>query len=262
MHKTGRRLSAVEIAAACILAATAVGCGANSSADSPASEETSSSAIATEPAAANNPAPCSAGYVALTYDDGPTTYTPDVSQALRQSGLHATFFEMGSKVASNQSAAKAVISDGNSIGNHTNTHADLTSLTEAQYAQEISSASTAIEDATGHRPTLFRPSYGNTNAGIRKAAEALGMTEVIWTLDTNDWKGPTNAQIGAVIATAKPQDVILMHDDAQADVDIVPMIAQELAAKGLCTGQIVPSAVEVPVWDGLSYYAKVTPVLG
>ena len=205
------------------------------------------------------PAACSAGYVALTYDDGPSDWTWGVSTELKANGLRATFFMIGSKVEQNPATVRKVVADGNIVGNHTFNHPYLTDLTAAEVKKELVDTSSAIRGATGARPKLFRPPYGATNAQIRAIAKDAGMTEVIWTLDTNDWQGLTTQQVVDVVSTAKAGDVILMHDDSDKDMAAAPLIAQSFASKGLCPGKIVPSTVAVPVWDGLSYYAAVVP---
>jgi peptidoglycan/xylan/chitin deacetylase (PgdA/CDA1 family) len=199
------------------------------------------------------------GYVALTYDDGPSDYTERVSAELKRNGLHATFFEMGVKVEQNSNAVKAVIADGNVVANHTWDHPPLTGLASGTADWQINETSHAIKKAIDASPTLFRPPLGATNPGIRHIAERHGLTEIIWTLDTKDWEGKTAQQIVNVVNSAKAGDVILMHDDANSDVIAVPLIAAALASKDLCAGKIVPSTTPVPAWEGLSYNAAVVP---
>jgi peptidoglycan/xylan/chitin deacetylase (PgdA/CDA1 family) len=164
---------------------------------------------------------------------------------------------MGSKVTQNPDTVKKVAADGHIVANHTFDHPRLTDLTSAAIKKEIVDTSSAIKTATGSDPRLFRPPYGATNNAIRAIAANVGMTEVIWTLDTNDWQGLTAQQTADVVSTAKAGDVILMHDDSDIDVQAVPLIAKALSDKRLCTGKIVPSQDPVHVWDGLDYYAKV-----
>jgi peptidoglycan/xylan/chitin deacetylase (PgdA/CDA1 family) len=217
-----------------------------------------SSTVQASPANAHGSAPsCSAGYVALTYDDGPSDWTWGVSTTLKAFKLRATFFMMGSKVTQNPDTVKKVAADGHIVANHTFDHPRLTDLTSAAIKKEIVDTSSAIKTATGSNPRLFRPPYGATNNAIRAIAANVGMTEVIWTLDTNDWQGLTAQQTADVVSTAKAGDVILMHDDSDIDVQAVPLIAKALSDKRLCTGKIVPSQDPVHVWDGLDYYAKV-----
>lgn len=188
----------------------------------------------------STPATCT-GYVALTYDDGPTEVSEALSDSLARYGLHAVFFLTGEHIQQNPDAVRALVADGHQIGNHTMTHPHLPTLpadTSYGWQDEISDTDDLIESITGQAPTLFRPPYGETNANIRKFAESQGMAEAMWTVDTNDWSGKTAAQVDDVVAAAKPGDIILMHDDEITDVATVPLVAATLRHLGLCTGQI------------------------
>jgi len=206
-----------------------------------------------------SPTSCSAGYVGLTYDDGPSDWTRGVSKTLKANKLRATFFMMGSKVEQNPRMVRKVVDDGHIVGNHTFTHPRLTDLAAADVKKEIVRTSSAIKKVTGSNPKLFRPPYGLTNEQIREAAASAGMTEVIWTIDTYDYMGYTAQQIVDAVATAKDGDVILMHDDSDIDITAIPLFAKVLSDKNLCAGKIVPSQDPVHAWDGLDYYAKVVP---
>jgi peptidoglycan/xylan/chitin deacetylase (PgdA/CDA1 family) len=204
--------------------------------------------------------PVCKGYVGLTYDDGPTEATPDLVDALVQHGLHATFFEIGYKVRDTPQYARAVRAAGMKIGVHTWDHPHLPTLTPDVINWQITSTVGQIKAATGYTPTLFRPPYGDTNAGIRDIAARDGLTEVIWTVDPDDWvNGETPQQTAKVVAGMKAGDVILMHDADDSAVQAVPLIAETLAAKDLCAGRIVPSNTPVYVWEGLTYNAAVVP---
>ena len=179
------------------------------------------------------------GYVALTYDDGPTQYTAATSDLLRRYGLHAAFFLTGEHVEDDPDAVRALVADGQMIGNHTVTHPHLLGLPIDQAQQEITDNADLIEAVTGQRPTLFRPPYGETNDTIRAFALAQGMPETLWTLDTNDWVGKTASQVDDVIGDAEDGDIILMHDDEATDIKTVALMSSTLRRLGLCTGRIV-----------------------
>ena len=179
------------------------------------------------------------GYVALTYDDGPTTHTEATSDLLARYGLHAAFFLTGEHIVKNPDAVRALQADGHQIGNHSNTHPDLTKLPKAEWQREIVENDDIIAATIGEMPTLFRPPYGATNEEIEAYAEEQGLVQALWTLDTNDWSGKTASQVDDEIAKARAGDIILMHDDEDTDIKTVPLIAETLRRNGLCTGRIV-----------------------
>jgi len=145
--------------------------------------------------------------VALTFDDGPSDYTPEVLHILHKRHAKATFFMLGQQVASYPSYARRVLASGNEIGNHSYDHALLPS------GSNIAHASREIERKTGFTPCLFRPPYGAINSGLAGAVKDNGMKSIIWDVDTNDWKLPGSAAIKSrVIGGSHSGSIVLMHD--------------------------------------------------
>jgi len=197
---------------------------------------TATLANATENAAA---ASCSAGYVGLTYDDGPNSgTTTQLLNALRSAGVRATFFNIGSKVQQNPALARSQVDAGMWVGNHSWTHPHLTQLSAAQVSSELSQTQQALQSATGQTPRLFRPPYGETNATVRSVESQLGLTEVLWSVDSQDWNGASTAQIVQAASTLQNGGVILMHDGYQTTINAIPQIVANLNSRNLCAGMI------------------------
>ncbi|RKT67019.1 cellulose binding domain-containing protein [Saccharothrix variisporea] len=194
----------------------------------------------TSPAAAA--ADCAAGYVALTFDDGPNaSTTTQVISALRSAGARATFFNQGNRVAANPSLARSQKDAGHWIGNHSYTHPHMTQLSQSQMTSEISQTQQAIQQATGQAPKLFRPPYGETNSTLKSVEQQFGLTEVLWSVDSQDWNGASTAQIVQAAGNLQAGGVILMHDGYQTTINAIPQIVANLKSRGLCTGMISPS---------------------
>lgn len=75
--------------------------------------------------------------VALTFDDGPSSYTTSVLAVLRRWHMPATFFVIGSEVAAHPALVRAEVEAGYAIGNHTYTHADLLRLSGKALATQV-----------------------------------------------------------------------------------------------------------------------------
>jgi peptidoglycan/xylan/chitin deacetylase (PgdA/CDA1 family) len=180
------------------------------------------------------------GRVALTFDDGPNPdSTMALLRALRAGGALATFFIWGEHAAAHPGLLRAVRSEGHWIANHTYTHPHLTELGAPSVFKEINHTQAIIRALTGLTPTLFRPPFGETNAQVRDHAARLGLTEVLWTVDTRDWAGASTDEIVAAAATVAPGGVILMHDNGyQTTVAAVPRILRMLAGRGLRPGRV------------------------
>ena len=180
-----------------------------------------------------------AGYVGLTFDDGPSTaHTPGLLSALRANGLRATMFNEGQYAAAYPAQVQAEVSAGMWVGNHSYTHPHLTQQTQAQIDSEISRTQTAVASAGGGTPTLFRPPYGETNATVRAVEAKYGLTEIIWDVDSQDWNGASTDAIVSAVSRLTGGQIILMHEWPANTLAAIPRIAQTLAAKGLCSGRI------------------------
>ena len=200
------------------------------------------STVTTTPAHA---AACN-GYVALTFDDGPSNgNTPALLSALRQAGLRATMFNQGNNAEANPRLVRDQLRAGMWVGNHTFTHPDLTKTPAPQAFQEIASTQWVLTDITRRVPTLFRPPFGATGPQVRADAERMHLLEVLWTVDSRDWAGASAEEIVAAAKTLQPGGILLMHDWPPATIAAVPGIRKVLAERGLCAGRIAYTPREI-----------------
>jgi peptidoglycan-N-acetylglucosamine deacetylase len=142
--------------------------------------------------------------VALTFDDGPSRYTPGFVSVLRRYDATATFFVIGRQVAAQARTLRRPLRHGNEIANRTRDHGG------ASYLQVLATNS-AVRRATGFRPCLFRRISGAI--GSVATARALGMTTVQWDVYPRDWTTPgTAAIVGRVLGAIRPGSIVVMHD--------------------------------------------------
>lgn len=173
--------------------------------------------------------------VALTYDDGPSTYTPAFLRELRKLGVPATFFIVGQLVSSNASVVRAMLRDGNMVANHSWNHADLGGG-GAGASTQLRDTNAAIRRATGFTPCLFRPPYGSTGADLVSRANQQGMTSVLWSVDPLDWRTPgTGAIVNATLGQTQAGGIILSHDGGgprSQTLAALPQIVRALKGRG------------------------------
>ena len=150
--------------------------------------------------------PAAGRRVALTFDDGPSSYTPAVLHVLKKLKVKATFFMLGIQVNADPAMARRVLAAGHEIGNHSNAHAVLPSSSDIRYTSDL------IRSRTGFRPCLFRPPYGAINGSVISGARSAGMKTVLWSVDTQDWRTPGTGSIAASIGSAGAGSIVLMHD--------------------------------------------------
>ncbi|WP_421742971.1 glycoside hydrolase family 11 protein [Cellulomonas sp.] len=185
---------------------------------------------------------CSAGYVGLTFDDGPNTGTTNqLISTLRNAGATATVFPTGSNAQSNASLMQAYKNAGLQIGNHSWDHPHLVNLSQSDIQSQLSRTQTAIQQTAGVTPTLFRPPYGETNQTLKNVESSLGLREIIWDVDSNDWNNASPDAIRQAAARLTNGQIILMHDWPAATQQALPNILNDLKSRNLCTGHISSS---------------------
>lgn len=213
------------------------------------SEETSS--VALTPA----PQECD-GYVALTFDDGPTDLTGQLLDVLERAGVPATFFNRGDNMTLYPGHVEAQSAAGHQIANHTYSHPDLLQLTEAGVATQLRRANDAQTAILGEPAWLFRPPYGHTDAAIRAAALEQGMVEVLWTTDSKDYLARTWQQVLERSTGMEDGDILLLHDGKPRTIEALPHIVNHYHDRGLCFGQVTPTEEERPTDLGVPHFAR------
>lgn len=183
-----------------------------------------------------NMKPSGGKYVALTFDDGPSSYTPKILKILKEKNAKATFFNLGEQAKSNQSGSKAVVDAGMELASHTMAHRNLPNCDRDTLRSEITKAFDALDQATGTKVQMIRAPYGAFTSAEWARAGDLISCNVLWNIDTLDWERPGAAAItSAVLNHAYNGAIILMHDgggNREQDVEALPDIIDGLREKG------------------------------
>ena len=168
--------------------------------------------------------------VALTYDDGPSIYTPRVLKTLKENNSVATFFVVGNRVPTYSDTVKKAHDMGCEIGNHTYEHKCLTRISETEVRRQISRTNKNVKKVTGQTPVIMRPTGGATNPNVK---QWVGMPSIIWSIDTLDWKTRNaDSTKKAVLDHVKDGDIVLMHDLYSATATASETIIPELVRRG------------------------------
>jgi len=153
--------------------------------------------------------------VSLTFDDGPDVRsTPALLDLLSESKIEAAFFCIGKKVVAEKELTALIASKGHLLGNHTFNHSYATNFfTTSRLRDELSRTQEAIRAATGNAPEFFRPPVGLSNPRTFRAAKALGLKVIGWTVRSLDTKITDPERIVARITRQlAPGAIILLHD--------------------------------------------------
>lgn len=141
----------------------------------------------------------------VSFDDGPSPYTPDLLNFMDDVQIKSTFFIVGSRAISRPEILQAEFMAGHQLCTHTWSHPYLTTLTNDQVIAELGWTREAIRQITGLSPSFMRPPYGDIDDRVRAISQAMGMTPIIWTsvngndMDTNDWHIPSGQSVQSVV---------------------------------------------------------------
>jgi peptidoglycan/xylan/chitin deacetylase (PgdA/CDA1 family) len=185
--------------------------------------------------------------VALTFDDGPSVFTPRILATLRRLHARATFFVVGRLAKVAPKLVKREIAAGMEIGSHSYSHPYRPPFDRQPHRvirQEIAWTRGVLR-RLGREPTLFRPPGGAFSPYVIETAGSFGQRVVLWSVDPTDWKpGTTPKQIARrVLGAVKPGSIVILHDgggDRSATVAALPRIIRGIRERGLRLAPIDP----------------------
>ena len=169
--------------------------------------------------------------VALTFDDGPNAdYTGMLLDGLKERGVKATFFVLGSEVERYPQLVKRASEEGHLIGVHAYKHVNLCQLSDAQAVEQIDRTNGAIYRATGQHASYIRPPYGCWKKDLDYEVQ---MVEVLWDIDPRDW-ATTNSDlvVQRVLNKVEENSIILLHDASKSSVKAAFTIIDTLQKQG------------------------------
>ncbi|WP_298251876.1 polysaccharide deacetylase family protein [uncultured Arthrobacter sp.] len=180
--------------------------------------------------------------LAWTVDDGSDSeVVRRYIEFARTSGTRLTFFLNGSYPAWSEHAAllQPLVTSGQiQLGNHTWSHASLTSLSDAGIASELQRNHDFIVDTFGVDPRpYYRPPFGYRDGRTDAAAASLGYTSpVMWYGSLAD-SGPRTEQQIIDLATEwfLPAHIVIGHLNFPAVTRVFPRLRQLIEDRGLIT---------------------------
>ncbi len=181
--------------------------------------------------------------VALTFDDGPGPYTARLLDAMKERGVRATFFVLGSRVDKYKSLIKRMEAEGHVVANHSQNHNNLITLANrkgvAGVKQEMDACAQKLNAILGHYPTMIRCPGGNwkdRNGRVQAYAREAGVSIIQWDVDTRDWESRNVKSIlnKTFSGSYRVQDgsIVLMHDIYSTTVDAAIQMMDRLAKEG------------------------------
>ena len=180
-----------------------------------------------------------AGYIALTFDDGPSgAITEKLLDGLAARNVKATFFLCGYRIEKFPEIAQRMAEEGHELGLHSNRHDYMQHMTKEEALDDLAECQSILTESTGVSARLFRPPGGLYSQALLAASRELGLSVVFWSVDPHDWDKEKSAQVlPYLLSHASAGDIIPMHDLTEHSVSAALSFIDTMYAKGyeFCT---------------------------
>lgn len=220
--------------------------------------------VSSGPVTMPSPTPSTGKTVYLTFDDGPSSYTPQVLDVLDKYGVKATFFvKNGGKY---NYVMKDIVNRGHAIGLHTYTHDYKTIYSsDTAYFNDLNKISDLVYEQTGVRSYIMRFPGGSSNTVSKKYSRGImsrltksvteqGYVYFDWNCSNGDADGANTVQKQLNYCSQYPKSasrvVVLMHDTKKATLESLPKIIEYYQSCGFQFG-ILTTAVP-PIHHGVN----------
>jgi len=176
----------------------------------------------------------------LTFDDGPTPeITEFVLTELRKHQAKATFFCIGKNIQNHPEIFSKLISDGHSIGNHTQNHLKGWKSETNTYVKNALECEQTIKQFNTSTITqkLFRPPYGKIKKNQAKQLIKKGYKIIMWSVLSADFDTKISNEkcLENVLKNTEPGSIIVFHDSVKAAERMkyaLPKVLKHFSDKG------------------------------
>lgn len=168
---------------------------------------------------------------ALTFDDGPhPEFTGPLLDGLRERGIKATFFLVGTQIQYAPELVSRMAREGHQIGVHTFSHVSVTGLEREEFRLQVEGTRRLIYSLLGERELWLRPPYGILDENAQNWADG---PVVLWSVDPEDWKDANVKRIKEhIVSHTRDGDIILLHDIYPTSVEAALGAVDELQKQG------------------------------
>lgn len=171
----------------------------------------------------------------LTFDDGPSKYTPQILDILRENDIKATFFITGWCIDGKEHILKQVADEGHTIALHSYSHDyDKIYASRRAWLDDFAKVYGKVYAVTGQKPWAFRFPGGSYNSYNRDTADGIiaemqkrGFAYYDWNAATAD--ASSSATYDSCMdylqnSIGSDHEVVLMHDS----LELTPQYLQDV----------------------------------
>jgi peptidoglycan/xylan/chitin deacetylase (PgdA/CDA1 family) len=203
--------------------------------------------------------------VYLTFDDGPSNYTGEILDILKEYNVKATFFVIGKTDSESKKMYKRIVEEGHSLGMHSYSH-DYDKLYNfaKDFEKDFTKLWKLLYDTTGYKPSIYRFPGGSIHLNDNNIKDEIisffdekSIVYFDWNVLSMDATGETftveelkNNVLNGV--KEKNRSVVLMHDtnEKEKTVKSLPGLLDELVSQG---------AILLPLDENVQPIQQVTP---
>jgi len=173
--------------------------------------------------------------VALSIDDGPSPYTADILDLLKEYNAHATFFCIGEHIRNIPESAQLLtrmVAQGHEIGNHAMRDEASILLPIQILRRQLLETNSMLPPLADSHSRLFRPGCGWFNTRMLNLVKELNMHLVLGDIYPHDaqiqWPWLNSKR---VIHFVHPGAIIIIHDNRSWSPKQVRLILQGLRVR-------------------------------
>ena len=196
------------------------------------------------------------GEVVLTFDDGPVQpYTREVLAALAAHCTKATFFMVGRRAMADPELAMEVARQGHTVGTHTWSHRNMSTLTPPHARAEIDLGVSAVRKAVGAPiAPFFRFPYLVHDEATLAHLTTRNLAAFSIDIDPFDYRTQDPSRVVRDVVRrvlSNKKGIILLHDVELSTARGLKMMLDELHTRGIRVVHLVSrgTAPTVPVYD-------------
>lgn len=174
--------------------------------------------------------------VALSFDAAwGNDDTAKILDILKKKNVHVTFFMTGGWIEKYPDDVRAIAKAGHELGNHSENHKQMSTLSAEQCREEIMSPHEKVKKLTGVEMRVFRPPYGDYNDTLIETVNNCEYYPIQWDVDSLDWKDYGVDSILNTVLNHKHLgngSIILCHNGAKYTAQALEQLIDGLEQKG------------------------------